>query len=68
MIIDPYDVANLIKVKIEDMGGPPVEKQRLIYNAKIVEDNELLKTIGITEENASHNPFYMHLVNKPIRS
>mmetsp|Transcript_6831 Transcript_6831/g.6703 ORF Transcript_6831/g.6703 Transcript_6831/m.6703 type:complete len:122 (+) Transcript_6831:5-370(+) len=55
--VKPSDGVNILKLKIQDLDGVPIDQQRLIFAGKPIGEknpNELLSSCGITGPSTIH--------------
>lgn len=60
---DISDRVAVVKIKIQDQGGPELGTYRLIYRGTLLNDDQCLEEFGIPE--SSHDPIVIHLTPLP---
>lgn len=50
--VKPTDIIEIVKEKIEEKTGIPVDQQRLLYQGKILENGHMLSTYNIQHESS----------------
>lgn len=63
LIADISDHVEVLKIKIQDQGGPELGTYRLIYRGTLLNDDQCLEEFGIPE--SSHDPIVIHLTPLP---
>lgn len=62
LIVEDTETIKMVKEKLKEKDGVPVEEQRLVFNSQELEDSKTLRHYGIMREATLHV-----VINPPTR-